>query len=175
MKNVRNYALIAVMALGVAVIGLNSDAQDRRERPGGPGDANPEERQERMIERLQGRLGADDAQWNTLQALIVDVMQKQRAVDGDGFGAMGFRGNRGEGNRGDRGDRRGGGLSAGQQALFEVLRRDDASEAEIGNALAVLRKTNAEAQAALEAAQGKLKEAVNLRQEAMLVVMGILK
>lgn len=175
MKNVRNYAVIAVMVLGVALIGLNSDAQDRRERPGGFGDANPEARQERMIELMKGRLGADDAQWNTLQPLIVDVMQKQRAVEGNRFGAMGPRGNRGGDDRGDRGDRRGGGMSTELQALFEVLRSDDASEAGIGNALAALRKANAEAQTALETAQGKLKESVNLRQEAMLVVMGLLK
>ena len=192
MKNwFKTIAIAAALAGSTATI---TQAQERGQRP------DPEEMRQRMSERMREQFGVtDDAEWKIIEGKIQKVTEARRAVGGGmGFGAMGgFGGGRGGRPGGPGGDtaaagggdgnrRRGGGGGGGGFGGFggepsaEVQDLQKAIEAkasadEIKTKLAKVREARKANEAKLEVAQEDLKKVLSVRQEAVAVMMGLLK
>jgi len=148
---------------------------------------SPEEFRARMEERLKTSLKVSDDEWKVLQPLIEKVGEKQRDVMsgrfGGGFGGRGpgggggggnAGGNAGGGGGGDRGGRGRGG-SEESQALRTALESESTSPDDIKAKLAAVREQRKKAAAELAAARAELLKVVTVRQEAVLVSMGMLE
>ena len=183
-------ALVAVTVLaGVAV------AQQGGGREGGGDRAQrtPEEMRQRIEEfraqisqRMRENLGASEEEWKVLGPRIEKVTTLQRQTRGGIGGMMGM-----FGRGGDRGGNRGGppapapaaGEAERQQseveqktaALRTLLEDTNAKPEQIKAALTAVRDARAKARAELETAQKELREVVTQRQEAQLVMMGLLE
>lgn len=151
---------------------------------------DPEEMQRMMYERMKEQLGATDEQWKDIQPRLQKVMTLSRQVGATGRGMMfggpgGFGGRRQPGTRDqDTGERRGPGTGRDQPQqtavgkataeLREVLRNEEATADQIKAKLTALRTAKEKAEKELAAAQKDLKEKLNVKQEAFLVLSGYL-
>jgi len=172
--------------------------------PGGPGRFDPERMQQMMQERMREQLGATTEEWKVLGPRVMKVMQLNRQdrggmrmmgrmMMGRGRrpGAQGGPGARGDNNtRGNRGNRnstddrarrpRGGmfgeptAIDTAAEALQTTLENASATPEEIKSKLTALRQAKEKAKQELAVAQKDLREVLTLRQEAQLVVMGLL-
>jgi hypothetical protein len=147
------------------------------------GNFDPEQMRQRMLERTREQLGVtNDDEWKIISERVEKVMAARRDVPG-GFGFFGGRG----------GGRRGGGDNANAQngdrpqrprfgpeesqaekdlrAAIEAKAPAD----EIKAKLEKFREYKKSKEADLAAAQEKLKEVLNARQEASAVLAGLLK
>jgi hypothetical protein len=145
------------------------------------GNFNFEDFRKRMEDRIKTSLKVTDDEWAVIQPLIEKVTEKQRdASPGRGFGGPG----------GTTRTTGGGGTSttggttstrperAGTQerdALRTALEADNTSIDEIKSKLGAVRAVHQKAQTELAAAREDLKKVVTVRQEAVLVSMGILE
>jgi len=173
-------------------------------RPGGgpggrPGGFDPARMREMMSQRLRQQLGASEQEWEVMGPRVVKVMELNRQVSGVGGMARMFmrsrpgqRGGQGPGQgdrqgsgQGDRqrpgqGDRQrpqGREQSAVERAadqLQTTLENESASPEEIKKQLTTLRAEREKARQALAKAQQDLRDICSLRQEAELVLMGML-
>jgi len=189
--------VVAVVAAGLAV------AQPQRgggRRPGqGPGMFSPERMRQMMSQRLQEQLGASDQEWQVMGPRVLKVADLNRQSSGAGGMARmfmrGFRGQRGDtGQRPGQGDRQrpgqgdrqrserpqrpdGGEPSAVEKAaeqLMTTLENQSASADDIKKQLTTLRAEREKAKQELAKAQQELRQICTLRQEAQLVLMGLL-
>lgn len=144
---------------------------------GGPGGG--QNWQQRMADRLKTSLKATDDEWAVIQPLLQKVQDLQRETrGGGGFGGGGF------GRRGGGGNN-GGNANAptppqtptgeAAAALRTAVDSDSTSDADIKAKLQALRDARKKAQADLDAARADLQKVLTLRQEAVLVNMGILE
>ena len=155
---------------------------------GGP--ANMEEFRKMMMDRLQERLGATPDEMQVLSPKLEKVMTAQRdAMSGMGMGmgrlfGRGGRGGGGGGGGQGRGPGCGGGggfqmpetpVSKATQELDTLLENKDAPDAEVATKLTALREARAKSRADLQAAQKELQEVLTPRQEAILVVLGMVE
>ena len=137
--------------------------------------------QQMMADRVKTALKASDDEWAVIQPLLQKVADMQRATRG----GMGF-GGPGGGRRGGGGG--GGGNGGGDAptppptatgdasaALRTALDSDATSNDDIKAKLQALRDARKKAQADLDAARADLQKVLTLRQEAVLVNMGILE
>jgi hypothetical protein len=172
------------MALATAVIGCCSTATlaQNGNRP------DPEQFRQQMAERMREQFGVtDDAEWKIIEGKIQKVTEARRAVGGGGFAMGGFGGRRGgPGGDGNRPERGGGGGGEGRRGGFggdpsperEDLQKaidSKASADEIKTKLAKVREARKANEAKLEAAQEDLKKVLSVRQEAVAVMMGLVK
>ena len=160
---------------------------------GGPGgNFDPAQFQQRMNERLKESLKATDEEWAVIQPLLEKVQTKQHEarVSGGFGGGMGRRGGGSGGpggapgapaadqgnqaNQGNRGNR-GGNTSPEAEALRTALQSDSTSPEEIKTKLAALRDARKKSQAELEQARADLAKVLTVKQEATLVLMGMLE
>jgi outer membrane murein-binding lipoprotein Lpp len=157
------------------------DRGDRGDRGGDGGDRMAEFRQ-RMSERTKEQLGATDAEWQVLQPKVEKVQQLQLAAASRGIGMM-FGGGRGGPGGGD-GGRDGGTRSSDPNAspvdqktrdLRASVDNKDAKPEELKAKLAALREAKQKAKADLAKAQEELRELLTVRQEAVLVMNGMLE
>jgi len=165
---------------GEARPGRDRGARDRGPRDRGDWQARMEEFRRRMSDRMREQLGATEEEWKVLQPRIEKVQRLQRQGRG-GFRGFGFRG-RGRGGRPGEARQPGG---APEREMPEVEKKtealrslldDEASGAQaIRAALTALRQARDKARRELEAARKELREVVTMRQEARLVLMGILE
>lgn len=184
---------IAALAVGSAI--TYSQAQDdtrpnrqnrqqgdraQRGQGGQRGGWDPEQMRQRMSEMMKERLGVTDEEWEVLGPKLEAVTEAQQDMRGGGMmGMMGGRGMRG--GMGGPGGQRGGEqaeqseLQQAQQALNQTLQNEEASADEIQDNLTAYREAREAAEEKLEEARGELKELVTARQEAMLVMMGMLE
>jgi hypothetical protein len=140
---------------------------------GGPGGGNfdPAQFRQRMMDRLKEELGATDDEWKVLEPKVDKVMTAQQSARaGGGFGGFGRRG--GGGGMGPGGDTP---TAQAARDLRTTLDNKDAPASEITAKLTALRDARAKARAELESAQKDLKEVLTPRQEAVLVVNGMLE
>jgi len=162
-------------------------AQPGGDRRGGDMRSRMEEFRQRMADRMREDLGATEDEWKILQPRIEKVQTLQRDSRGGFRGAFGGRG-RGPGDdrgRGPGDDRRPPDAAPDQQQQPDVEKKtealrnlldDQASSAQtIKAALDALRKAREKAALELATAQKELSEVVTMRQEARLVLMGILE
>lgn len=167
---------ILITALALAASAVLTNAQENQERPRGErgerGNFNPEEFRQRMNERMKAALKVTDEEWAVLSPLIEKVQTAQRAAFSGRFGGFGGRGGPGgPGGPGGGSDRPG---AAESQALRTALESDSTSPEELKAKLAAVREVRKKGAAELAAARAELQKVVTVRQEAVLVSMGIL-
>ncbi|XHR30213.1 MAG: hypothetical protein ACFUZC_06565 [Chthoniobacteraceae bacterium] len=151
--------------------------------PGGPGSPDSAAFRQRMNERIKTALKASDEEWAVIEPLLEKVMEKQREVMMSRIGGI------------FGGERRGGGRPGGPEgnnaspvgrppraanqpeieALKSALQNDSISNEEIKAKLEAVRAARKKANAELEAASEDLRKVLSLRQEALLIMMGILQ
>lgn len=155
--------------------------------PGGGGNADF---RQRMLDRLKTALKATDEEWAVIAPLMEKVQTAQRETMSSRFGGFGGGfGRRGGGGGGGAPGENGGGGGGGQNqgnrpprptspeadALRTALETDGTSTEEIKTKLQALRDARKKGAADLEQAREDLKKVLTLRQEAVLVQMGLLE
>ncbi len=186
---------ILLTALALAATTILATAQDtpkpgatdpgaRRQRgQGGPG-GNMEDFIKRMNERMKTSLKVTDEEWSVLQPLIEKVQTSQREAGAGRGGFGGFGGFGGRGGTGGQGGNNNGGATppadtrpgaAEGTALRTALESDSTSPEEIKAKLAAVREIRKKGAAELAVARENLKKVVTVRQEAVLVSMGLLE
>jgi hypothetical protein len=181
MKKLKAILLVAgcVAALGLMSAG-NVQAQGR-------GNFDPAQFRQNMLDRMKDRLEVkDDAEWKLIEGALGKVFDAQRDVMSSRMGGMmGGRRNRGGGgNAGDTAstdttnNRPRGGFGGTPSPEAEDLQKaidDKAPADQIKAKLAKLREANAAKEATLAKAQDELKALLTSRQEAIVVLTGMLK
>lgn len=156
--------------------GRQGQQRERREGQGRQGqrEQRPEERQSEA-QRMQERLGATDQEWKVLQPRVMRVSELSRQLRGGG------RDRRRGGSRGDRPGstqnapaRERSALEQAQEQLRTVLSNTSATPDQINKQLAAFRTAKARVKQQLVAAQTDLQKVITVRQEAQLVMMGML-
>lgn len=188
--NVKSLLIIAALAAAPLVVQAQDTTKPAAPAPGATtgggnrGNFNIEDFRKRMEERIKTSLKVTDDEWAVIQPLIEKVTDKQRdASGGRGFGGPG----------GTRGGTTGGGTTGGapaggttstrperagtqeREALRLALDSDGTSVDDIKAKLGAVRAVHQKATAELAAAREELKKVVTVRQEAVLVSMGILE
>jgi hypothetical protein len=161
---------------------------------GDQGDAAAQPPRPRQGDRVKTELGVSDEEWKDLQPKIQKVNTLNRELrTPPGMGMAGRGGRGGQGAAGEAQSRPGAPATAGeggpmrgtpqapptelqerQQALRTALDNPEARPEEIRTALRAYRDARAKVRSDLEQAQKDLRKSVNERQEAQLVMMGIL-
>lgn len=189
MKKVSRLAgiIAIVMALGLGVMMTNAQ---QGPGPGGPGQGfDPAQMQQRMLDRVKENLKATDDEWKVISPLVEKVMEKQRGTRGmGGFGPMG-RGPGGPGpqaapqSTGDQqGQRQGRGQGRGfggtpmpeQEALQTALEKESTPAEEIKAKIDALRKARKQREAELQQAREELRKVLTVKQEAQMILTGML-
>lgn len=161
-----------------------ADSQPPAQRPQGgfggqgAGQRGQVDMQARMLEMAKTQLNATDAEWAKIETPLKQVMTLSNQINARGFGFAG-RGNRtgGQGQGQTPPQQPATEQSAVQKAsagLTEVLQNESATAEEITAKLTELRTAKEAAQKELAAAQAELKKVITVRQEARLVLMGML-
>ncbi len=187
--------IIAASIVSFLVAGLvMAQPQGGQRGQRGPGGRDPDEMrrmfEERMAERMKEQLEITDAEWKVLQPRFQKVTELSRQATGGGRGGMmgmmmGGRGGRGApgGRPGQEGQQRRprpennrpqSEVQKASEALATLLESDNPSTDQIKGKLAALRGAREKAKQALVKAQGDLRQLLSLKQEASLVMMGIL-
>ena len=156
----------------------NNNGGGRRGGQGGPGGGNFADFQQRMNDRLKASLKVTDEEWNVLKPLVEKVQTAQREAGagrgfGGGRGGPGGPGGGGPGGDNNTPDTRPG--AAESTALRTALESDSTSADDIKAKLAALRAIRKKGAADLAVAREDLKKVVTVRQEAVLVSMGMLE
>jgi hypothetical protein len=173
------------LSLGALAAGLMLSLANAAQPGGGGqrGDWNPEEMRERIAERMQQVLGASDAEFKVMRPLLEDVQDKQRASMAGRMGGMGMMaaGRGGQAGRPGADQRRPGAaegattpVAAATAALSSALESESTPASEIRAKMQALRDARSKADDELKVSQNKLREVLTARQEARLVVMGLL-
>lgn len=187
------FATIAVTCLGASTLAVAQDGgqpggerqRDGERRPGGErpdrqrGNMDPGQWQQRMMERLKDELNAPDDEWGVIQPKLEKVMAAQREARAGGMFGGGRRGPGGPGGPGggpgrDRPQDESP-VAVAARELRTVLENPNASGEEIDRKLNAYRDARTKANEKLEAARQELKEVLTARQEAALVMAGILE
>lgn len=191
MRKVLRTTMIASIAITILSIAMYSVAQNQGR---GRGNFDPEQMRAMRMERMQTQLGVSDDEWKVIGPLVEDVMEKQRSARMGGGGMMGMMGGPGgpggQGGPGmDRPERqggpdqqrgqRGGGGFRGEpdpemEALQTALESPDTSADVIKEKLTALRTARAKKEAALKTSRENLRKVLTIRQEAQMVMMGML-
>ena len=175
---------ILLSALALAASTILATAQDTAAPKDAPKDAganNPgggrgrggqggnfQDFMQRMNDRLKESLKVTDEEWAVLKPLIEKVQTAQReAGAGRGFGG------RGPGGDNNTPDTRPG--AAESAALRTALESDSTSADDLKAKLAAVRAVRKKGAADLAVAREELKKVVTVRQEAVLVSMGMLE
>jgi len=147
---------------------------------------NREEMRARMVERMKEQLGAKDEEWKVIEPRLQKVMDLSRQVDRRGRGMFfGRGGRRGPGRDADTESRPGrrpegapgretSAVEKAADELQKVLDSESAKAEEIKAKLTALREAREKAKQDLAKAQQDLKQILTVKQEATLVLGGIL-
>ena len=179
MKKLNQLFLIAVVTV---VLSRSGDRLAAQGPPGG-GNFDPQQFQQQMQQRITGYFReqlavTNDDEWGVIESRLSKVVQARMEIMLGGMG--GFRGMMG-GNRGgdgQAGGRRGGFPGFGQpdpdaDALQKAI-QTNASATQLKAAMSKYRESRDKKQAELTRAQDQLRQVLSLRQEAVLVSMGML-
>jgi len=180
--------VVALVVGGLAVAQPQGGRQGRRQGAG-PGGFDPARMRAMMSQRLQQQLGASDDEWKVMGPRVTKVMDLNRQSSGmGGMARMFMRGRPGQrvGQGPGQGDQQrpqrpqrpqGREPSAVEKAadqLQTTLENQSAAPEEIKKQLTALRGEREKAKQELAKAQQELRQICTLRQEAQLVLMGML-
>jgi len=155
--------------------------QGRQAGPGGR-QFDPAQMRQMMEQRMREQLGATEQEWKVLGPRVMKVSELNRQTSGfgRGFGGPGFGGRRG----GPQGDPQGGQPGAPQRELTAVEKASEQLQTTLENTaatpdqikaqLTALRAAKEKTKQELAVAQQELRKVVTVRQEAQLVLMGML-
>ncbi len=178
MKQSQKYVVLGLGLLSVVLTGLVVAQPQPGERgeEGRRGMRSPEERRERMTQRMKDYLEVkDEEQWKVLQPRLEKVMDLRQQTTGMAPGMMMFgRGPRPDGGPEGEMDRERNAVEKASDELQTLLVPDKAEPEKIKAALTALRQAREQAQQELVKAQAELKEGLTLQQEAKLVLAGYL-
>jgi hypothetical protein len=142
---------------------------------------DPEQMRQMMEQRMKEILGATDDEWKVLGPRVMKVQELSRQTSGPGRGMMMMFG---RGMRGGPGGNRPGGpmgmnrelteTEKAQEQLQTLLEDTATTPDKIKEQLTKLRAAREKDKAELAKAQKSLREVLTLRQEATLVLMGML-
>jgi len=187
-----------LVIVGLLLVGPSLSQPGQRGQRGqrgtgqGPGGRqfDPQRMRQMMEQRMQEMLGATDQEWKVLGPRVMKVQDLSRQATGGGRGMMMFgRGGRGvqgasQGNRpgapqGNRPDGRGMNrelteVEKIQRELQTTLENTATTPDQIKEQLTRLRAAREKAKQELAKAQQDLRQVLTLRQEATLVLMGML-
>lgn len=187
-------AFVLVAASPLLAQNTQGAAEDARRRKGGDaatGDRRsqtPEDFQARMLESLRERLDVtDDEEWKLISERLKKLTELRRSAGGGGgFGGPGGGPGRGgppgggggtdttgRGNRTAGGGRGPGGGSPEMTALSNAV-RDKLPDAEIKSRLDRVRELRRDNEMKLAKAQEEFRAVLSVRQEAVVVVFGLL-
>ena len=152
-------------ALALCLFAMPLSAQNQ---PGGGG-FDPAQMRQRMMDRMKEALGASDDEMQALAPKIEKVMQLQRDASGGGGMRMLF------GRGGQQQDQQP--QTPVQQKAKDLKDAIDANApaADIKAKMQALREARAAARQELTKAQGELRELLTQKQEATLLMMGMLE
>jgi len=167
------------------VLAAQAQAQDQGERRRGSdrsgqddggrrGNFDPAQMREREMSRLKEDLGASEDEWKVLQPKLDKVMSARRDT-WSGFGGFSGRGRGDDRDRSRNSDQPESKVAAAQRELRTTLDNKSASADDISKKLKTYREARDKARADLQAAQKSLREVVTQRQEATLVLRGMLE
>lgn len=173
---------LAITAAAFALVASTQSTFAQGQRGGGNFD--PAEMRQRMETRMRELFDVkDDGEWKLIYERVEKVSEARRGTGGMGGGGMGMLMRRPGGDQGG-GDNGGGGRRGGfggggtpdpdQEALQKAIEAKAPAE-EIKAKLAKVREARKAAEAKLEAAQAELKKVLTVRQEAVAVMLGLLK
>jgi len=142
---------------------------------GGRGGWDPERMRQMMMERVKQTMGATDEEWTALQPRIEKVLSLQRqARGGFGMGRMFGRGGRAGAPEAPAAGAELSETEKASQALQAVVDNKDSKPQEITQALTAYREAREKAKQELSKAQEELRGVLTPRQEAQLVLLGLL-
>ncbi len=148
----------------------NGNGRQRRGQNGG-GNFDPAQMQQQMMDRMREQLGVtDDAEWKIITDRVTAVSDLRRATGGGG-GFGGMRGGQG-GQQG--GGRRGNAAANPEQDALRQAITDKLPDAEIKARLDRFREVRKANEEKLAKAQEDLRAVLNVRQEAVAVMFGLL-
>jgi len=134
-----------------------------------------------MEERMKELLGATDQEWKVLGPYVIKVQELSRQSGGGGRGGMMALGRAGRGPQDNQPRQRPGApereltaVEKTQQELQTLLENPAATPEQIKGLLTKLRGAREKAKQELAKAQQNLRKILTLRQEAQLVLMGLL-
>lgn len=154
---------------------------ERMGRPGQPRmELTPQAMMERMMDRAKNLMKPSEEDWKLIQPRLEEVIKAQMELRAGGMMARGMRQQppQAEGQPAPAEQPKKPEPTPIMKAADELvatLEKENATADEINEKLTVLRTARADAQKKLEKAQASLKEVVKQRQEAVLVLMGILE
>lgn len=153
--------------------------------PGGPENPgfrppDPARMQEMMLERIKENLNVSEEEWPVIKPLVTQVMKLQQASRMRGGPGMAPGGPGGPGApAGPGAPSAPAGMtrtsSPEETALMAVIDKSGASAEELNARLTALRQARAKQAGELKAAREKLRGVLTLRQEALLVLAGLLE
>jgi hypothetical protein len=174
------FILVSFIALSSAVFAQQAGGEDgqtngrgnRGNRGGNRGNFDPAQMQQQMMDRMREQFGVtDDAEWKLISDRIAAINELRAASGGRGGGLAGFAG-RGGGQGGGRGGR-GASANPEQDALRQAI-VDKLPDAEVKARLARLRDVRKANEEKLVKAQEDLRALLDVRQEAVAVMAGLL-
>lgn len=184
------FTIVGLLLVGQSISQPGQRGGQRGQR-GQRGQFDPEQMRQMMEQRMQEALGATDTEWKVLGPRVMKVQELNRQANAGGRGMMMMFGRRrgGQGGPGgpggpggDQGGRRGPrGMNREQtevekiqQTLRTTLEDTSATPDTIKQQLTQLRQAKEKAKQDLAKAQQDLRQVLTLRQEAVLVLMGML-
>jgi len=173
---------IAWLNVVLAVAVLTCLAGIAMAQPGGPGgNFDPAQMQQRMLDMQKERLKATDDEWKVIEPLI-KVVNEKRMTGMMGGGMMGMRG--GGGRRGGGNQPANGNAPAGNRpprmsrpevdALQKALESENPAAKDLQEKMKAVRDARKKAEEELKQARENLRKVVTTKQEAQLLLMGLL-
>ncbi|MCP4453209.1 MAG: hypothetical protein GY809_17240 [Planctomycetes bacterium] len=165
-------SVVLVILIATSLVMAQQPQGGQRGRGGqGMRGFDPAQMQQRMMERMQEQLGMTATEMKAIQPLFAKVMDTRRELQGARFrGMMGGRG----GRAGQQNAPAPTGLAKIQGELRTLLENDSAAPSAIKAKLTAYRKAREKIQQNLARAQANLIKVLTGRQEAALVLSGML-
>ena len=180
MKRIQQlFAVAAIVISGATSMPVHAQGQEQppQRQGGGRGNFDPEQMRQRMLERLREQMSVtNDDEWKLISERISKVSELR--LSSSGLGGMFGRGGGGRGGPDAGGGGNGGRQRSGGSPESDALRaalEAKAPASEIKTLLAKLRESRKANEAKLEKAQEELRAVLNVNQEAVAVVNGLLK
>lgn len=134
-----------------------------------------------MMQRMQQQLGASDAEWQVIQPRLQKVTELSRQIDRRGPGGRRGQGQETQGSRGQArrprtdANREKSAVQKAYDELQTVLSNTSATPEQVEAKLAALRTAREAAKQNLAKARTELQQVLTIKQEARLVLMGLLE